>query len=126
MDTKYGAPIAAHIARRWVLYKQSKFACYVASLRALLHDRKRLFTQTNSLLSPALSCKRLVCRDLTNFAEAEKSSNAPSTKFVPGKSRTKIDLINKTVITCRSYVVKAIAMEQKEVDCFAKLCWPVF
>ena len=43
MDTKYGAPIAAHIARRWVLYKQSKFACYVASLRALLHERKRLF-----------------------------------------------------------------------------------
>ena len=42
-DAKYGAPIAAHIARRWVLYKQSKFACYVASLRALLHDRKRLF-----------------------------------------------------------------------------------
>ena len=42
-DAKYGAPIAAHIARRWVLYKQNKFACYVASLRALLHDRKRLF-----------------------------------------------------------------------------------
>ena len=89
-------------------------------------SKKVVYSDKFSVITSPFLQERLVCRDLTNFAEAEKSSNAPSTKFVPGKSRTKIDLINKTVITCRSYVVKAIAMEQKEVDCFAKLCWPVF
>ena len=43
----------------------------------------RIFVITNALQV------RMICRDLTILAEADKTSNAPPTKFVPSNNWTK-------------------------------------
>ena len=71
----------------------------------LLYLTKKLFISTNILSSPTLQkCRRFVAT-WQILSEADKSSNAPPTKFVPDKTSAKTDKVNKIVlnlsITCQ-------------------------
>ena len=73
--------------------------------KSLFELTKKLFISTNFLSSPTLhKCGRFVAT-WQILSEADKSSNAPPTKFVPGKTSAKTDKINKIVlilsITCQ-------------------------